>query len=181
MKLNFPRLKRQDDRVQRGLIVGANARAGRLVNAIVKKRSPICRIEGFLDDDSDRRTALEELGVPYFGPVAALERLMIERVIDCVYVCLPLRSSYDKVQNVVAVCEAAGVRVFLLTDLLPLYAETADLWCMEPQQAGDLPQDSQEEPVSALQTQREESIPTVFTEQPADFLGLPSGQDVLPE
>jgi hypothetical protein len=151
------------------------------VNAIAKKRSPVCRIEGFLDDDPDRRTAMERLGVPYFGPIAALERLMIDRVVDCVYVCLPLRTSYDRVQGIVDACHTAGVRVFLLADLLPLHTEAADLWRMEPRQAGDLPQHSPEEPVSAPQTRRNRPIPGVYTAQPADFFGLASGDGTSPE
>jgi FlaA1/EpsC-like NDP-sugar epimerase len=134
MRVNLPSLGQQGDGLQHVLIVGGNERSEHLVRRITGKGSPDCHVEGFLDDDSGRGDVLETLGVPYLGPVTGLERLMIDRVIDCVYVCLPLRSSYDQAKSVLDLCNAAGVTVFLLADFLPLRGESSHLWRMEPQE-----------------------------------------------
>ncbi len=137
MKVNLPSLGQQGDGLQHVLVVGGNERSEHLVKRITGKGAPDCRIVGFLDDDSSRSDALEKLGVSYLGPVTGLERLMIDSVIDCVYVCLPLRSSYDQAKRVLDLCNSAGVTVYLLADFLPLRGEPGHLWRMEsPEEAG---------------------------------------------
>jgi hypothetical protein len=174
MRVSIPSFGQQGDGLQHVLMVGGNERTEHLVKRITGKGSPDCRIEGFLDDDPDRGTALEELGVPYLGPVAALERLMIDRVIDCVYVCLPLRSSYDRAKDVLDLCHAAGVPVFLLADFLPMRTESGDLWCMEPRHAANLLEPLQGESVSSPQVRREGPMARMFTVLTAAFSGLPA-------
>ena len=174
MRMNLPNLGRQGDGLQHVLIVGGNERTEHLVERITGKGYPDCHIEGFLDDDSDRSTALEQLGVPYLGPLAELERLMIGQVIDCVYICLPLRSYYDKAQNVLDLCNAAGVPVFLLADFLPLHSESGDLWCIEPLRVADAAEGRRGGPVSAPQNQPEGIIARVFAVLSAAFSGLVS-------
>lgn len=133
MRVNLPFREREGNGVQHVLIVGANGRSEHLAEALAETTPAGCLIEGFLDDGSDRSAILGALGLRYLGPTAALDRLLIERVIDRVYVCLPLRSAYDAAQRVVDLCEMAGVPVFVVTDLLPMQTESDTLWCMEPQ------------------------------------------------
>jgi hypothetical protein len=84
-----------------------------------------------LDDDPNRGHILENHGVHCLGQIGDLERVLTERVVDCVYVCLPLRSSYDAVQGIVGLCERGGVPVCMPIDLLesPLAARTQ--WRMD--------------------------------------------------
>lgn len=142
MKLSITSLGHQGDGVQHVLVVGANGRSVRLVESIVGKGSSGCHIEGFVDDDADRHEILEGLGVHYLGQIAALDQLMIDRVIDCVYVCLPLRSAYDKAQRVVDLCGTAGVPVLMVADVLPLRSESDALWSVESQYPADQAQGS---------------------------------------
>ena len=132
MNWNMQRLGREGDPVRHVLIVGANGRAAHLMQALSAANAPPCVFEGFLDDDPGRREVLERWGAPYLGVVDDFDRLANERVIDGVYVCLPLRSSYDTAERILAHCEMAGIPAYLVADLLPLHAESDAAWCMEP-------------------------------------------------
>ncbi len=152
MKTSLPRRGREGDGVQHVVIVGANGRSRRLAQGIVEE-TPVRRLlEGVVDDSEDRRAVLATLGLRYLGTIAVLDRLLIERIVDCVYVCLPLRSSYDAAQRVVDLCETAGVPVFVVADLLPLHAESETLWCMELQFAAKHAEWTPERPVLALKS-----------------------------
>jgi hypothetical protein len=159
--------------------VGANGRAGHLVTTISDKGSPGCLIEGFLDDDPERQAILEKLGVQYLGKIEALDQLMIERVIDCVYVCLPLRSSYDTAQGILDLCEAAGVPVFMVADLLPLHTETDALWCTETPSTACLAAPQREAPEPAPRPTRDRGVAPLLTALSAAFSGLAYGRLVL--
>jgi len=58
-------------------------------------------------------------GLPYLGPVAALEEVLHSRVVDEVAVCLPL-SALDKLRWVIEVCEAEGKQVRVPVDFWPM-------------------------------------------------------------
>jgi len=132
MKWNMQHLGREGDGVRHVIIAGANERAAHLMKILSSADAPPCVIEGFLDDDPGRRDTLERWGAPYLGSVDDFGRLVNERVIDGVYVCLPMRSSYDTAGRILALCETAGIPAYLVADVLPLHAETDAAWCMEP-------------------------------------------------
>jgi len=97
-----------------------------------------------------------------------------------VYVCLPLRSSYDRAQSVLDICEAGGVPVFLMADFLPLQTESDDLWRMESQDVVELQEAPQEEVLPAPQAQRDDSATPVLTALSAAFSGLVSMKPAFP-
>ncbi len=175
MNLQLNHTQRQDENLPHILIVGANERAGHLVKSLREKLSPGCLIEGFVDDDLDRREFLEAHGVPCLGPIAALEHLMIDRVIDCVYVCLPLRSAYDKAEGVLNLCEEAGVPVHMVADFLPLPGGTGATWCMVPENSMDFVEGPQRNPSPALSSVRGGALTPFLTALSAVFFGLISG------
>ncbi len=127
------------------LLIGANGRTENLVRALPPRGASSWCIEGFLDDDPARSDVLERHGVRYLGRIAELERVLTERVVDCVYVCLPLRSSYDAVQGVVDLCGRGGVPVRMATDLLESHRAPGTLWRMEDMAMMSLEAQPQEE------------------------------------
>jgi len=175
MPIDTNRPRRQDESLAHILIVGANERAGRLVKNVLETVSANCSIEGFVDDDPDRQGYLESLGVPCLGPIAALERLMIERVIDCVYVCLPLRSAYDKAQEVLSLCEKAGVPVRMVADFLPARTGPGVTWCTVPEDSRDFFEGPLSARSSEEQSVRSGRLAPFFTALSAAFFGLISG------
>jgi hypothetical protein len=130
MKKTAPHKKGGTDSDRHVLFIGANGRALDLVQTLPMSGASSCVIEGFLDDDPARREVLETHGVPYLGGLAELERVLVERVVDCVYVCLPIRSSYDAAKEVVQLCERCGVPVRMAANLLELPLGSGTMWQM---------------------------------------------------
>ena len=120
-------LRRRGYNTHRLLIIGANPCTERLVNTIRTNEQFGWQIEGFLDDDPARLSYLERHGIPYLGKTSELDRLLVQRVIDGVYVNLPLRTSYATVQNIVNLCEGVGVPVRMVAELFPLRVGRTDV------------------------------------------------------
>ncbi|MBI2425841.1 MAG: sugar transferase [Candidatus Hydrogenedentes bacterium] len=134
MGLGLWNLRRRGFNARRILIIGANERAARLVAIFQANEQYGYHIEGILEDEPERAAQLEHTGVPYLGPIKELERLLLERVLDSVYIALPVRSHYEKIQSVAHLCEGIGVPVRLVADLFPLRMATSYLTRM-----GDIP------------------------------------------
>jgi len=109
------------------LFVGANERTARLAQIILSHEQYGYHIEGFLDDDEGRSGLLERHNIPYLGKIRVLEQLLVDRVIDVVYVSLPVRSHYETIQSIAHLCEGVGVPVRLAADLFPLRIATSQI------------------------------------------------------
>ncbi len=127
MGLGLWNLRRRGWNTRRIIIIGANDRTRRLVEVFLANEHFGYSIEGFLDDDVERRPLLEEYGTPYLGAVQNLEQLLVDRVIDAVYVSLPVRSCYETIQSIAHLCEGVGVPVRFLADLFPLRMAASDI------------------------------------------------------
>lgn len=97
------------------LVVGSGQRATRLIKRIYEP-STGCRVIGFIDDleqsDSGRLN-----GIEYLGTVAMLPRILAERVVDEVFIVLPVRSYYDSTTQAIRHCEEQGIPVRIPCDL----------------------------------------------------------------
>lgn len=112
--------RRRGFNFRRILLVGANERARRLVEIILSHGHYGYQVAGFVDDDPDRARHFDAEQIPYLGVCADIERLLTERVVDEVYIALPVRSFYETVQNIAYLCEGVGIPVRLAADLFPL-------------------------------------------------------------
>ena len=108
------------------VLVGANPRSVRLLEVIRAHECYGYQVDGFLENDTERNSFLEEQGIPYLGPVDALERLLVDQVVDMVYVTLPVRSYYEKIQSIANLCEGVGVSVRLIGDFFPVRTASSE-------------------------------------------------------
>jgi hypothetical protein len=127
MGLSLWNLRRHGLNVRRILIIGSNDRSAHLVDVFLANERYGYSIEGFLEDDPERRPVLEGLGIPCLGDIQELENILVHRVIDGVYISLPVRSFYETIQSVAHLCEGVGVSVRFLADLFPLRMATSDV------------------------------------------------------
>lgn len=116
------------------LFIGANERTARLFEVLLNNEHYGYRIEGYLEDDEERCKILESYPPRYLGPIRELETLLTKRVIDGVYIALPIRSHYETIESIVHLCEGIGVPVRLAADLFPLRLATSSLTRL-----GDIP------------------------------------------
>lgn len=126
--------RRRGFNVRRILIIGSNERTQKLVDILHANEQYGYHIEGFLETEPDRVAMLEARGVPYLGAVDELDKILVNRVIDAVYIALPVRSYYEKIQSAAHLCEGVGVPVRFMADLFPLRMATSEL-----SRLGDIP------------------------------------------
>ncbi len=127
MRLSIWGLRRRGYSYRRILVIGANERSAKVASVILSQRHYGFNIVGFMDDDPTRTSILEHHGIPYLGDVQQLEPYLANNVVDVVYISLPIRSSYEKIQSIAHLCEGVGVPVRLLADLFPLKIATSGL------------------------------------------------------
>lgn len=132
--LSLWNLRRRGFNARRILIIGSNERTQKLVDILHANEQYGYHIEGFLEIEPERREMLEARGVPYLGALDELDKILISRVIDAVYIALPVRSYYEKIQSAAHLCEGVGVPVRFMADLFPLRMATSEL-----SRLGDVP------------------------------------------
>lgn len=107
------------------LLIGVNARTKELIAAIQNHPQFGYRLVGVLEDEPSRCRIVEEFNLPYLGKFESLEQVLTRHVIDEVYICLPVRSRYETIQNMAYLCEDSGVSVRMIADLFPLRLATS--------------------------------------------------------
>ncbi len=110
------------------VIVGANPRTRRLVETIQAHKRFGYQLVGLIESDPARAETMKALGVPHLGDLDELERVLTERVVDEVHVCLPVRSCYESIQSIAHLCVGVGVPVRLVADLFPLRLATSRVY-----------------------------------------------------
>ena len=113
--------------VCRVLFVGADEHAARLAQAFLADEHRGYHMVGFLEEEPARGAALEPCSVPYLGKVREIERVLIDHMIDEVYLSLPLGDHYEEVERVAHLCETIGVPVRLVGDIFPIQLATCDV------------------------------------------------------
>lgn len=131
MRLVLWSIRRKGYNFRQILIVGANPRARHLVEVMVGHGQYGYHLIGLLDDEPDRIEFLKDFGVTYLGGLQELERVLLQNVVDEVYMCLPVRKYYTTINSAAHLCEGVGVPVRLIADLFPLRVATSRVHQLE--------------------------------------------------
>ncbi len=131
LRLNIWRLRLRGWNASRAVIVGSNDMAVYLVKLLRAHEQYGYQVDGFVEDDADRVALMTQLEVPHLGAVDSLERLLIERVVDAVFIALPVRSFYETIQRIAHLCEGVGVPVRFVADLFPFRVAPNRMWRLE--------------------------------------------------
>lgn len=99
------------------LIVGQNRRVDDLVDKIEESPEFGLRILGYVDPDHTKNTNFHISGYDFLGGIENMERIVREKVVDEVFVFLPIKSYYDEIERILNLCENVGVEVEISTDL----------------------------------------------------------------
>lgn len=109
------RLRSRGHNLRFALVVGSGQRAARLIRQLYEASAGY-RVIGYVDDlaqaDSERLPGIECLGT-----IDTLPRILAERVVDEVFIVLPMRSYYDSTTQVIRHCEEQGIPVRIPCDL----------------------------------------------------------------
>ena len=134
VRLSLWNLRRRGYHFRRVLLIGANSRASNVARTLLSNQYFGFQIVGYLDDDESRRPYLDDLDIRYYGKVRDLETILQDRVVDVVYISLPVRSQYETIESIAHLCEGVGVPVRMLADLFPLRMASSRL-----SRLGDIP------------------------------------------
>ena len=116
----------------RTIIVGTGPLARQVHRRLVNTREREYDIVGFIDEpfDSDPSDASERAVI---GTLGDLEAILMRQVVDVVIIALPVKSKYEQIQRVIAVCERAGVQAKYGVDL---FQSTVASPRFDPHEAG---------------------------------------------
>ena len=134
VRLGLWRLRRRGFNYRHILIIGANQHTVKLARVILSHEQYGYRMVGFLEDDEGQCRHLAGYGIPYLGKIRELEQLLADRVIDVVYLSLPVHTHYETIESIAHLCEGVGVSVRLIADLFPVGMATRDIMRL-----GDIP------------------------------------------
>lgn len=130
-RLSIWRLRLRGWNASRSIIVGANDTAVYLVKLLRANEQYGYHVDGFVEDDPARLPIMASLDVPYLGAIDSMDRLLVDRVIDAVFIALPVRSFYETIQRVAHLCEGVGVPVRFVADLFPFRVAPNRMWRLE--------------------------------------------------
>lgn len=116
---------------QRTVIVGANDRTRHLIDVLNAHEGLGYTLVGLLDDDPERARRIADADITYLGETQILERMIQNNEVDEVYISLPVRSSYESIQEIAHLCEGAALPVHMVADLFPMRVATSRLMHLE--------------------------------------------------
>jgi FlaA1/EpsC-like NDP-sugar epimerase len=97
------------------LVIGSGNRSVDLIKRMCEPTTGY-RVIGYVDDSEESK--LRGLnGVEYLGTITTLPRVLAERVVDEVFMLLPMRSHYDSMAQVISHCEEQGIPLRIPIDL----------------------------------------------------------------
>jgi exopolysaccharide biosynthesis polyprenyl glycosylphosphotransferase len=97
------------------LIVGSGPLAARIYHELCFDPLQSREVIGFVD--SEAQPALGSKGPVHLGGVNDLERILMHRVVDRVFIGLPIKSRYEEIQHSLMACERLGVPAQYPADL----------------------------------------------------------------
>lgn len=105
---------------RRVLIVGCNERAARLAQEIESSPQLGLHVIGFIDAPNGNGRSCNGYHFNVLGTLDDLERIARERVIDEVFIRLPIKSFYSEIEKILRFCETVGVDAKVPADLFNL-------------------------------------------------------------
>ncbi len=118
LRLNLRRLRLRGHNIKTLLIVGGGPRARWFAGEVGKRTNLGYRIVGYVDDETNFNGDGVQ-NVPRLGDVHDLPEIIAHDAIDEVFVALPIKSQYSKIETAITLLEEQGIVVHLLSDHFP--------------------------------------------------------------
>ncbi len=99
------------------VIVGRNGRAAGFLNGLTESPELGLQTVGILDAPAKKPVDPLFSAYPFLGEIGELEKVLRTRVVDEVFVFLPIKSFYEAMEAILRLCESVGVEVKLPTDV----------------------------------------------------------------
>jgi exopolysaccharide biosynthesis polyprenyl glycosylphosphotransferase len=120
LRFALKQMRMRDRNLRFMLIVGTNPRAVQFAREMERKREFGYRVLGFIDENWEGSEKFQESGYPLVADFNGFSDFIRDNVVDEVAICLPVKSLYDQINEVVKHCENQGIIVRFITDLFDL-------------------------------------------------------------
>ena len=98
------------------LIVGTNQRAFEIAEKITSKRELGYRFIGFVDDHWHQQDKRWNENDSFVDRLNEIQIYLRDHVVDEVFICVPIKSFYEKISRLIAQCEEQGITTRLVWD-----------------------------------------------------------------
>jgi len=130
VRLNLRRLRLRGHNIKKLLLVGNGPRAEWLATQVAERTDLGYRLVGYVDEE--RRLKNRPLtSVPWLGNFEDLRRVIANEVIDEVFITLPIKSQYSRIEEAITILEEQGIMVHLFSDLFPHKLARSRAWEFE--------------------------------------------------
>ena len=103
------------------LIVGTNSRAVQFAKKLTANPDHGYRLVGFADDTREGKSPeFRKAGFEIKTTLAELQTFLQKHVVDEVLICLPVKSYYTQISDIIHVCEEQGIVIRLSSDFFSL-------------------------------------------------------------
>jgi exopolysaccharide biosynthesis polyprenyl glycosylphosphotransferase len=112
------------------LLIGNGPRAEWLAKQVHERTDLGYRLVGYVDEER-RHKDPAVFDVPWLGTVSDLPQIISNEVIDEVFITLPVKSQYSRIEAATTILEEQGIMVHLLSDLFPHKLARSRAWEFE--------------------------------------------------
>ena len=117
--LSFLRLK--DRNLRYIIIAGVGERGQKMAKSLTEHPEVGYRVIGFVDNLNEiRRIDYKVEGIKFLGDIESFPNIISELSVDEVFICLPIKSSYDEINSLVNQCKEQGIPARLVSDFFHL-------------------------------------------------------------
>jgi exopolysaccharide biosynthesis polyprenyl glycosylphosphotransferase len=130
LRLNLRRLRLRGHNIKKLLLIGNGPRAEWLASQVAERTDLGYRLVGYVDEERRFHDGAV-FDVPWLGRVADLPRVIANEVIDEVFITLPIKSQYSRIESAITILEEQGIMVHLFSDLFPHKLARSRAWEFE--------------------------------------------------
>lgn len=113
-------IRRRGRNTRQMVIIGTGERAQNFARKVKQTPELGYNIKGFIDDPWSGLETFRGNGWRYLGSLNDFKEILRKNVIDEVVISLPVKSYYDKISNIICLCEQQGIIIRFLSDLFDL-------------------------------------------------------------
>jgi exopolysaccharide biosynthesis polyprenyl glycosylphosphotransferase len=130
VRLNLRRLRLRGHNIKKLLLIGNGPRAEWLAAQVAERTDLGYRLVGYVDEE--RRLKNRALyTVPWLGHFTDLRQVIANEVVDEVFITLPIKSQYSRIEEAITILEEQGIMVHLFSDLFPHKLARSRAWEFE--------------------------------------------------
>ena len=119
LKYGLEKMRKRGRNLRNVLIIGTNARALRFVEKISRAPEYGYQLIGFVDQGPGL-IGFEKSGHHLVADFDGFPALLRTEIIDEVVICLPIKSFYQQISQIISLCEKQGILVRFLSDIFNL-------------------------------------------------------------